>query len=369
MKKIAVLGATGSIGTQTMEVLKSLPTYKVVSLSAHSNIDLLAKYARVFNVKTVCVTNKEKYGEAKSRIKAKVLPPDRLSEITTDEETNFIVAGSSGSSALTAILAALKKGKTVAVANKEPIVMAGDILAKEAKKHGGTIIPVDSEHSALFHCLSGSAAKVRKIYITSSGGAILKRKKRKITPALILKHPIWKMGKKITVDSSTGANKGFEVIEAHHLFGFDFSRIGVLLHPEAIIHGIVEYSDGSAVAYLSQPDMKIPIKYALTYPKKMPLKNYLNYEKLNLTFKKFPEEKYPCFRIATACGEKGGVYPSAFCGANETAVKLFLNGKISFSKIPEIIEKTVAKTPRVKYTIENCLKTEKWAKRKTEELC
>ncbi|MCD6413500.1 MAG: 1-deoxy-D-xylulose-5-phosphate reductoisomerase [Elusimicrobia bacterium] len=362
MKKVSVLGATGSIGRQTIKVLKGLSGYKIISLSAHSNYKLLIDYVREFKPKTVCVTNEKAYEKAKSKIKdAKVLPPWQLFRLAEDKNTDIIIAGSSGSSALPVILAALKNGKTVAVANKEPIVMAGDILKKAAEKHGGKIIPVDSEHSAIFHCLATSKTKPEKIYITSSGGAILKRGARKITPAFILKHPIWKMGKKITVDSSTGVNKGFEVIEAHHLFGIDFSKIGVILHPEAIVHGIVEYADGSSVAYLSRPDMKIPIKYALTYPQKLPLKNFLDYKNLNLTFKKFPEEKYACFCLAVKCGKKGGVLPSSFCGANETTVKFFLKGKIPFSKIPKIIEKTVSKTPSVKYTIENCLKIEKWA--------
>ena len=360
---VAVLGSTGSIGRQSLEVIRSLgKNYRVVSLAAHSNYRLLLKQAEEFKPECVCVTSHHAYNIAKNKIKnVKILPSDELDSIAQAKETDILLAGSAGSRALTAIYAALKKGKTVALANKEPIVMAGDILKKTAEKYGGRIIPVDSEHSALFQLLENSSVRPEKIYITSSGGSMFKKKTKNITPEFILAHPVWKMGKKITVDSSTGMNKGMEVIEAHHLFGFPFARIKVLLHPQALVHGMIEFADGSVFAYISQPDMKIPINYALARPVKPALKNFMNFSKTNISFKEFPAAKFPCFSLAVEAGKTGGIYPSVLCGANETAVNAFLVRKIPFGRIPVLIEKTLGKTPKMNYNIKNALEAEKWA--------
>ena len=369
MKNVSVLGSTGSIGRQSLEVIRNIKGVRVLSMSAHSNYRLLLKQAREFRPDYVCLTDRKAFEKArKTAGKIRVLPPEMLDFLAEDAKTDVLLAGSSGYFALGAIHKALKAGKIAAVANKEPIVMAGDILKKAASRAGGKIIPVDSEHSALFQCLENSAGAAEKIYITSSGGALLKKKPEKITPEFILRHPVWKMGKKITVDSSTGMNKGLEVIEAHHLFGFPFSRIKVVLHPQALVHGMIEYADGSVAAYLSPPDMRIPINYALSYPEKPALKNFMDFTSTDISFRKFPAEKFPCFHPALEAGKKGGIYPSVLCGANDTAVNAFLQRKITFDRIPLIIEKTLSKTPSMKYNIKNVLTAEKWAEEYAREL-
>ena len=369
MKKISLLGATGSIGLQCLEVIRGLKNYRVISLSAHSNYNLLLKQIKEFKPAAVCITDRKTYAAVKNKSgKTKILAPEKLNVLAQDRRADIVMVATSGSSALIPIYRALKKGKTAAIANKEPLVMAGDILMKAEKKYSGKIIPVDSEHSAIFHCLKIPGITPRKIYITSSGGALLAKKHKKITPEAVLNHPVWKMGKKITVDSSTGMNKGFEVIEAHHLFGIPFSKIEVILHPQAVVHGIIEHADGSSLAYLSPPDMKIPIKYALTHPHKKPSKNFTSFKNLNLTFGKFPKELFPCFSIAVRAGKKGGIYPAVLCGANETAVEAFLRGKIPFEKIPGIIKKTLAAAKPMKYSLENVLKAEERAKKYAEGL-
>jgi len=362
VKNISLLGSTGSIGRQCLEVVRTLKNYRVISLSAHSNLKLLMHQIKEFKPETVCITDPDTYDAVKNKPgKTKILAPEKLNELAEDKRADIILVATAGSSALIPIYKALKKGKTVAVANKEPLVMAGDILKKAEKKYSGEIIPVDSEHSAIFHCLKIPEVSPQKIYITSSGGALLARKCKRITPEVVLNHPVWKMGKKITVDSSTGMNKGFEVIEAHHLFNLPFSKIKVLLHPQAVVHGIVEHADGSSLAYLSPPDMKIPIKYALTHPHKKPSRNFTNFKNLNLTFGKFPKELFPCYNLAVGAGKKGGIYPAVLCGANETAVEAFLREKIPFEKIPEIIKKTLSKAKPMKYCLENVLKAERRA--------
>ncbi len=369
-KKICLLGATGSIGRQAIEVARQSPNIKIVSMSAHSNTPLFTKQLKIIRPEKACITNPEafkKYGKT-TLGRTKILPHDKLSTLTSDKKIDIVLAGSSGSSALVPILNALSKGKTVALANKEPVVMAGDILRTTAKKHGGKILPVDSEHSAVFQCIENSKVAPEKIYITASGGAILRAGRKKITPEFILAHPVWKMGKKITVDSSTGMNKGLEVIEAHHLFSLDFSKIGVLLHPKALIHGMIEFSDGSVSAYLSAPDMKIPINYALTYPLKKKMRNFIDFTNMNLTLEKYPAEKFICFKLALESGKKGGLYPAALVGANETAVNAFIRKRISFARIANIIKKTVSKTPKIGYNIPNVLRVEKWAKEYAEKL-
>ncbi|MBA3052629.1 MAG: 1-deoxy-D-xylulose-5-phosphate reductoisomerase [Candidatus Omnitrophota bacterium] len=369
-KNICLLGSTGSIGRQVLEVAGRSRNFRIVSMSAHSNTKLFAEQMRKFKPEKACITDQasfEKYPRPLAGA-AKILPPDKLSSLCTDKKTDLVIAGSSGSSALIPILEALSKGKTVALANKEPIVMAGDILTAAAKKHGGKIIPVDSEHSAIFQCMENSKVTPEKIYITASGGAILTASGKKITPGFILAHPIWKMGKKITVDSSTGMNKGLEVIEAHHLFSMDFSRIAVLLHPKALIHGMIEFADGSVNAYLSMPDMKIPISYALHYPQKQKMRNLMNFTKLDMTLEKYPAGKFICFGLALDAGKKGGLYPAALVGANETAVKAFLDERIPFARIAPIIRKTLSETPKMRYNIPNVLRVEKWAKGRAEKL-
>ena len=369
-KNICLMGSTGSIGRQAIDVITGSRNFRIVSMSAHSNTSLFTKQIKKIKPETACITNSEafkKYGRTTAG-PTKIFPPEKLSALCSDKKIDIVLAGSSGSSALIPILDALSKGKTVAIANKEPIVMAGDILCAAAKKHGGKILPVDSEHSAVFQCIENSKAPAEKIYITASGGAILSAGRKKISPEFILAHPVWKMGKKITVDSSTGMNKGLEVIEAHHLFAMDFSKIKVLLHPKALIHGMVEFADGSVSAYLSAPDMRIPISYALNYPQKMKMRNFMDFSNMNLTLEKYPAEKFICFKLALEAGKKGGLYPASLVGANETAVSAFLAKRIPFARIAHIIKKTLSETPDMRYNIPNVLRIEKWAKEYAEKL-
>ncbi|MEA2081402.1 MAG: 1-deoxy-D-xylulose-5-phosphate reductoisomerase [Elusimicrobiota bacterium] len=363
-KNICLIGATGSIGRQTIDVIRKSENFKIISMSAHSNTSLFTKQLKNIKPEKACITDPasfKKYGR-KTLGATKILPPGKLSSLGCDKKTDIVLAGSSGSSALIPIMDALSKGKTVAIANKEPVVMAGDILTAAAKKHGGKILPVDSEHSAVFQCIENSKVSPEKIYITSSGGAILRAGRKKITPEFILAHPVWKMGRKITVDSSTGMNKGLEVIEAHHLFSMAFSKIKVLLHPKALIHGMIEFSDGSVSAYLSAPDMKIPINYALSYPEKKKMRNFMDFTKMSLTLEKYPAEKFICFKTALNAGKRGGLYPAALVGANDTAVNAFLDKRIPFSRIAHIIRKTLPMTPEMSYNIPNVLRVERWAK-------
>ncbi len=364
------MGATGSIGRQAIDVLRRSRNFRIVSMSAHSNTSLFTKQLKKIRPEKACITDAAAFKKYGRRVMGptKILPPEELSSLCSDKKIDLVLAGSSGSSALIPILNALSMGKTVAVANKEPIVMAGDILSAAAKKHGGKILPVDSEHSAIFQCMENSKVPPEKIYITASGGSILRAGRKKITPEFILAHPVWKMGKKITVDSSTGMNKGIEVIEAHHLFAMDFSRIKVLLHPKAMIHGMIEFSDGSVSAYLSAPDMKIPISYALHYPEKKKLRNFMDFSDMTLSLEKYPAEKFICFKLALEAGKKGGLYPAALVGANETAVNAFLLKRIPFAQIARIIKKTLSETPEMRYNIPNVLRVEKWAKEHAEKL-
>ena len=367
---ICLMGSTGSIGRQALEVVEKNSSLRIAAMSAHSNTRLFSEQLKKIKPEKACITDPaafERYGSARTG-GTKILPPGELSALCTDKKIDIVLAGSSGSSALIPIFDALSAGKTVAVANKEPIVMAGDILNAAAKKYGGRILPVDSEHSAVFQCLENSKSPPEKIYITASGGAILRAGKRKITPGFILAHPVWKMGRKITVDSSTGMNKGLEVIEAHHLFSVNFSAISVLLHPKALIHGMVEFADGSVSAYLSEPDMKIPISYALNYPQKRKMSRRCDFTAMDLRLEKYPADKFICFKLALEAGKKGGLYPSALVGANETAVNAFLDERIPFERIAEIIRKTLSETPKMRYNIPNALRVEQWAKERAAKL-
>ena len=379
-KKIAILGSTGSIGISTLKVVQKLkPSFQVVGLTAHRNVRELARQIKTFKPKMAALMDESLFPELKS------LTQGTSTKLLAGKEGVVAVAGESGADlVLSAIvgaaglkptLTAIEKGKDIALANKETMVMAGEVVTKAAKKSGSRILPVDSEHCAVFQCLAGNppAHEIHKILLTASGGPFrsLDRKRfSKITLKQALNHPTWRMGPKITIDSATLMNKGLEVIEAHYLFNVPFSKIDIVIHPESIIHSMVEYIDGSVLAQLGTTDMQIPIQYALTYPARAysPV-GRLDLAKLGkLHFEKPDRKKFPCVDLAYEAGKKGGTYPAVLNAANEVAVQRFLSGKISFTDIPKIIGKTLAKyRPLTNGTLDGILNADQWARREASE--
>ena len=364
-KTLTILGSTGSIGRQTLEVAGHLGI-KVAALSADKNIDLLEEQIHKFSPELVAVYNKEAADELESRLTnlknrahstgiRVVRGMDGQIEAAGESGADIIVTAIAGQAGLEPTLAALKTGKRVALANKEPLVCAGGQVMETAKKHGAEIIPVDSEHSAIFQCLADgkhglprmiNRNLIKKLILTASGGPFRSMSRddlEKITPEQALKHPNWNMGKKITVDSATLMNKGLELIEAMHLFNIDPDRIEVIVHPESIIHSMVEFTDGSTIAQLSNPDMRQPIQYALTYPDRQPsLTKTLDLTEIKaLTFEKPDMEAFPCLRLAYEAAKLGTKACAALNQANEEAVELFLKSEIGFSDIPEHIQKAL----------------------------
>jgi len=347
-KTITILGSTGSIGRQALEVAEHL-NIKIKALTADKSIDLLEKQIRKFTPELVAVYDEKAAEKLKERIK------DTHTRVTNGMQgqieaarksgADIIVTAIAGQAGLEPTLAALETGKRIALANKEPLVCAGDKVMQSAKEHGAEIIPVDSEHSAIFQCLPHPVnhKNIKKLILTASGGPFrgkTKEELEKITPEQALKHPNWDMGKKITIDSATLMNKGLELIEAMHLFGMNPGQIEVLIHPESIIHSMVEFTDGSTIAQLSNPDMRQPIQYALTYPERKPsLTKPLDLIKLHkLTFEKPDMDTFPCLRLAYEAAKKGTPACATLNQANEEAVELFLNRKIGFNDIPKHIE-------------------------------
>jgi len=350
-KTLSILGSTGSIGRQTLEVAEHLG-YKVCALSANKNIDLLEEQIRRFNPELVAVFDEAAADELRKRIKRDGSSKTRILhgmegqiEAAGNSGADIIVTAIAGQAGLEPTLAALKTGKRIALANKEPLVCAGETVMKTAKEYGAQIIPVDSEHSAIFQCLDHEAS-IKKIILTASGGPFRGKTRmelKNITPEDALKHPNWNMGSKITIDSATLMNKGLEVIEAMHLFSVSPDQIEVLIHPESIIHSMIEFADGSTIAQLSNPDMRQPIQYALTYPERKPsLTAPLDLVKLGkLTFSKPDHNTFPCLRLAYTAARKGQTACAALNQANEEAVALFLTGKIGFLEIADRIEKAL----------------------------
>lgn len=353
MKKITILGSTGSIGTNALDVIeKHKGEFSVSALASHSNIALLAKQARRFRPKVVAVCDKTKFTELNRALNGtgiKILcGTSGVEEVAGKSGADITLIAIAGSSGLVPTLAAIDTGKTVALANKEPLVMAGGIITAHAKRRRTKIIPVDSEHSAIFQCLEGHGTSgLKKIYLTGSGGPLRKmdaRKFRLLSPEEVINHPKWKMGKKISVDSATLMNKGLEIIEARWLFGVGIDDIEVLIHPEAIIHSMVEFVDGSIMAQLSYTDMRLPILYAFSYPKRMRSRlPTVDFIKLGtLTFMPPDMKKFPCLKMSYEAARRGGSYPVVLNAANEEAVRAFLERKIQFVRIPKIIEKVLS---------------------------
>ena len=341
-KKITIIGSTGSIGTQALEVIEKISDeFEIIGLAAGSNVDLLNKQIEKFHPKTVCIGKKAEIADKS----VKVLYGDEgLKELCSNKENDIILVAVSGKIGLRPTISAIKNGINIALANKETLVMAGDIVTKLAKEYNVKILPVDSEHSAIHQCIK-DISQVSKLIITASGGPFLHKTVEDMKNATVeqtLKHPRWNMGRKITVDSATLMNKGLEVIEAHHLFGFDYDDIQVVVHPQSIVHSAVEYADGSVIAQLGLPSMHIPIQYAITYPNRIEgikSKSFSFAEIAHLDFEKPDFEKFPTVKLAYQAGKEGGSATICLNAANEEAVFAFLENKIKLFDIYAITEK------------------------------
>ena len=351
MKKISILGSTGSIGTQSLDIIRNNGGFKVVALSTNISIDLLEKQALEFKPELVSVGKKEDaiaLGEKLKPYGIKVsYGMEGLIEVASENDADILINSVVGMIGLRPTLKAIEAGKTIALANKETLVTGGEIVMKALKTNQVSMIPVDSEHSAIFQCLqSGKKDEVEKLILTASGGpfrGMSKEDIKKVTLKDALKHPNWEMGRKITIDSATLMNKGLEVIEAKWLFDVDISDIDVVVHPQSIIHSMVEFVDGSVIAQMGKPDMRVPIQYALTYPDRVEnhIKKLNLLESNNLTFEAPNREVFPCLNLAMKAIDLGGTMPTVLNASNEIAVEYFLNEKIKFTDIPHIVEESM----------------------------
>lgn len=373
MKRIALLGSTGSIGRNTLEVIRSFPDkFRVAALSANSSADLLLRQAREFRPEMVCLTDEKKAVSWKPGLKAgtKIYRGLRgLEEMLEDKRIDMVVLAISGSKALLPLWKAIEENKEIATANKEALVMAGPLINRLAAKNKVRIIPIDSEQSAIWQCLEGQERdKLSKVYLTASGGpfrAVAKSDFKRITVKDALAHPRWKMGKKITIDSATLMNKGLEVLEAMCLFGLSPDQIEVVIHPESIIHSMVGFTDGVVMAQLSVTDMRIPIQYALSYPERLPTGvKKIDFPGLGvLNFSAPDPAKFPCLGLAFQAARSGGTMPAVLNSANEICVEAFLSHKIGFAAIPEIIGKVMKLHRKVNTpSLNEVLDADSWAR-------
>ena len=378
MKKIALLGSTGSIGTQTLQVAAEHPErFQIEALAAGGNTELLLKQIRQFKPSKVSVATKEAAESLKAQVPAGTqvyFGDEGLIEIAAGTDADTVVTAVTGSMGLPATLAAIDEGKNIALANKETLVTAGHLVMRRAAEKGVPILPVDSEHSAIFQCLNGEPReRLSGITLTASGGSfrhLSRAELERVTVEDALKHPNWSMGAKITIDSATMVNKGLEVIEAHWLFGLSYDEIDVLLHPESIIHSFVEFEDTSIIAQLGNPDMRVPIQYALTYPDRIPLRaDRLSLAKIGrLNFREMDLERFPCLRMAYDCGRMGGTAPTVFNAANEVAVARFLRREISFLQIEDTLEKVMGQyTAVADPDLDAIREADLWARRVASE--
>lgn len=378
MKTITLLGSTGSIGTQTLDIVAEYPEqFRIVGLAAGRNITLLAQQIRTFQPQIVAISDPDQLPDLKARI-ADVNPQpillageEGIIEVARYGDSEAVVTGIVGCAGLLPTIAAIEAGKDIALANKETLIAGGPVVNPLIEKHGVKLLPADSEHSAIFQCLQGvPKGGLRKIILTASGGAFRDwpvEKLKEVTVADAITHPNWSMGKKITVDSATMMNKGLEVIEAHFLFGLDYDNIEIVIHPQSIIHSLIELQDTSVLAQLGWPDMRLPILYAMSWPERI----YTNWERLDLvkagslTFKAPDDQKYPCMSLAYAAGRSGGSMPAVLNAANEQAVALFLEEKIEFLDIPRVIELTCDRhriDNRQNPTLEDIIEADRWSR-------
>ena len=376
MKNIVLLGSTGSIGTSTVKVASDLPDqFRLLGLAAGNNIELLLEQTRQHQPAVISISdpaNAATLREALGTSTQVVSGPEGLLMLATLPEADIVLIAIVGTAGLQPALAAIRAGKDIAVASKEILVMAGEIVMREAAQHGVNVLAVDSEHSAIFQCLDGKPpSSVRKLWLTASGGpfrdkaAWPKEKFSEITVENALKHPSWVMGRKITIDSATLFNKGLEMIEARWLFDIEMPRVGVIVHPQSVVHSMVEFVDGSVIAQLSTPDMCLPIQYALTYPHRVASDRVqTNFAKLGtLTFEEPDTERFPALNLARHAGEVGGTLPAVLNAANEVAVEAFCQRQITFAQIPEVVARTMqAHTVVAHPTLEQILAADAWAR-------
>jgi 1-deoxy-D-xylulose-5-phosphate reductoisomerase len=377
LKKVAILGSTGSIGTQALQVINAFPQYfEVVALVANRNVALLAQQVKKFKPRLVAVADEEKAEQLKQQVPIPVWAGKRaVEELVTMAEIDVVLNALVGFSGLKPTLLALEHGKDIALANKEALVVGGELLKKKTTEKDVKLLPVDSEHSAIFQCLqAGKPDEVAKIYLTASGGAFLNtplHQLKYVTPEQALKHPNWQMGPKITIDSATLMNKGLEVIEARWFFDIDYESIKVIIHPQSIVHSMVEFIDGSIIGQMGPADMFFPIQYALTFPQRWPNRR----KKLNLffqnrlTFQEPDYAKFPCLKLAYEAGREGKTMPAVLNAANEIAVQSFLKGDISFTAIPRVIEAVLARhTAQDPKSFEVLEEVDFWARKMATEI-
>ena len=381
MKNISILGSTGSIGCQTLEVISRFPEeFRVIGISAGKNVDLLKEQILKFKPSVASLKDKKDSGTLLKELSSK--SPTKISwgeegveSVATHPQADLVVSAMVGASGLKPTLSAIKSGKNIAIANKEVLVMAGGLLTREAQKYGVKMLPIDSEHSALFQALRGSKKEyIKRLILTASGGPFLKTPKEKlkdVTVEVALNHPTWKMGKKITIDSATLMNKGFEVIEAKWLFGIPSKRITVWIHPQSIVHSMVEYIDGSIIAQMSVPDMRIPIAYALSYPERISIDSKENSPSTfgELTFNDADFDKFPALSLAYQAMEVDGTMPAVMSAANEIAVDAFLKGGLQFIEIVEVVKRVMeVHNPLTAGTVEEILESDAWARKAAESI-
>ena len=381
-RRIALLGSTGSIGRQTLDVVRCFPEhFRVVALAARSNFSLLAQQAQEFSPAiTACFAETPELEiAAREALPNVIFGEQGLLDVATHPDVDIVVAATSGLMGLAPTLAAIKAGKTIALANKETLVMAGHLVMQAAQDTGVSILPIDSEHSAIWQCLRGeNASEVHRLILTASGGPFRRAtddQLRSVTVQQALAHPTWLMGPKITIDSATLMNKGLEVLEARWLFGILYDRINVIVHPESIIHSMIEFVDGSLKMQASLPSMHLPIQYALSYPNRLDtsgtgLVRELHWaEVLRLNFETLDITRFPCFRLALEAAKQGDTYPSVLVGADEEAVALFLAGKIGFLDIAKLIEAVLERHhPVAQPDVPAILEASFWARRTAQEL-
>ena len=372
MKKIVVLGSTGSIGTQTLDIVRAFPEeFDVVGLAAGVNHDLFHQQVDEFHPRYVFCIDPPDGTLGKSQF----LP---MEEMVALPEVDVVMAATTGAAGLVPILSALEHGKAVALSNKEPIVMAGPLLKEWESRFGGAILPVDSEPSAIWQCIQGESGSIRRLIITASGGPFRTmplEELKSVTPVQALQHPTWQMGPKITIDSATLMNKAFEVIESHWLFDVPWQDIEVVIHPQSTIHSMVEFADGSVKAQMGPPSMRLPIQYALFYPERLRNPDDSLIPRLDtgiaqsLDFRPLEPARYPCFKLALATAQRGGAYPAILSAADEVAVNSFLKGKIGFTDIHRVVEAVVdAYTPTAATTLEELMAADQWATREAQRV-
>lgn len=377
MKNVVIFGSTGSIGKQTLEVTEKLNDFSILGLTCGKNIKLLIEQIKKYNPKVVCVQNQEDAKEINSAFPdlSVYFGEEGLLQIVEENMYDILVVATSGIISVKAVLKAIENQKTIALANKETLVMAGDIVMEKARKYSTPIVPIDSEHSAILQCMNTFDNKYAKnLWITASGGPFLNSSRedmKNFTSTEALKHPRWNMGKKITIDCSTLVNKGLEVIEAHHLYNFNYENIKVVIHPQSLVHSCVEFIDGSFLAQMGVPSMHIPIQYALTYPKRHEGIKSGSFVPFGKTLEFFEPDfkKFPLLKLTIECGISGGIMPAILNAANEVAVYKFLNNEIKFLDIEHIVYNQIEKAKNISNpTIEDIFEADKRVRKNLEAI-